>query len=186
MSPAEAQLLPHYDRVGYTSFAGVPANLAMLAAFTEISTEASLFSPDTRILDVGCGDGRLGAWLHGQTKAGVWGIDPSLPRIGKAKTNDPAGNYLVFDAWEYLAGENAKFDLIFMLDFLEHLESPWQMVQLARGCLSSGPGGIVAVCPLQHDYVAHFQVYASAEDFRDRMMPEFCEQLGNNVMAIWR
>lgn len=79
---------------------------------------------DRRILDLACGDGRLVQRLlaHGYTQ--VEGLDISAEQIAAARR---AGLTQVHcqELTEFLAGcPHARYDAIFLMDVLEHLDSP--------------------------------------------------------------
>src|SRR4051795_6632429 len=58
---------------------------------------AGLPSPPARVIDLGCGEGRLPRDLE-QRGYTVIGIDPSPTLIGAAREADPAGDYRIADA----------------------------------------------------------------------------------------
>jgi len=43
-----------------------------------------------RVLEIGCGEGRL-TWQYGEQAGTVAAIDPSIPRLGKARGSLPVG-----------------------------------------------------------------------------------------------
>jgi 2-polyprenyl-3-methyl-5-hydroxy-6-metoxy-1,4-benzoquinol methylase len=74
---------------------------------------------DSRILDLGCGDGFILRWLKSEGYECAWGVDYSSEAIEEARK---AGieNVCQASASEFLKDKAGKYDVIFMLDFLEH------------------------------------------------------------------
>jgi 2-polyprenyl-6-hydroxyphenyl methylase/3-demethylubiquinone-9 3-methyltransferase len=73
-----------------------------------------------RILEIGCGDGRLTWHLAGQAQS-VTGIDPSEEKIGRARESTPAGlpiqvdfHALGLEEYSILHPPGEKFDLAFL------------------------------------------------------------------------
>ncbi|HST30107.1 MAG TPA: glycosyltransferase [Chthoniobacterales bacterium] len=90
--------------------------------------------PGCRILDIGCGQGRVGAEF---AKLGchVTGLDRYIPNDGGQRKN------MDFVRWDLDRAEFpisvSKFDQIFMLDIIEHLKDPSHFLdelRFATGC----------------------------------------------------
>lgn len=97
----------------------------------------------SRVLDLGCSVGALGAAIKARQSANVVGVElvadyarEAEPRLDRTVTGD-----LV----EVLAGAEplGSFDCIIAADVLEHLVDPWQALGNAVGMLE--PGGTVIV-----------------------------------------
>ena len=87
-----------------------------------------------RALDVGCGEGRLGASLFGLGFDEVWGVEPEAGPAGLASTRLTHVVTSTFPCADTMAG--APYDLIVMADVLEHMLDPWQALAAARDQLS--------------------------------------------------
>jgi 2-polyprenyl-6-hydroxyphenyl methylase/3-demethylubiquinone-9 3-methyltransferase len=91
------------------------------------------------VLDIAAGAGFLANEL---AKAGmqVTGVDLSAESLLVAKAHDPTGTvlYKIADALA-LPFENASFDVVCLMDFLEHVESP--ATALAEAARVLKPGG---------------------------------------------
>jgi len=96
------------------------------------------------ILDVGCGTGRFAALLKERNKATVWGIEQSAHAAGLAgKKLDKMFNMPVEDVYPLLG--DVRFDAIIMLDILEHLPNPEEVVARLSQFLK---GGGVMICSI--------------------------------------
>lgn len=108
-----------------------------------------------RILDVGCGDGLF--FDHLSRFGQVEGVEPDVALL------DPGGPWRgVIHAARFDSGFDPghRFDVILMLDVLEHLEAPVPALQHALRLLSPGGRIIITVPALQclwtrHDELNH-------------------------------
>lgn len=97
--------------------------------------------PDSAILDVGCGTGRVVRSLAARGWRGCEGIDPFLP---EPEIVDPSGARI---RRKTIAEMDRGFDLITFHHVIEHLENPAEALRQARERLSPG-GEIVIGVPL--------------------------------------
>jgi 2-polyprenyl-6-hydroxyphenyl methylase/3-demethylubiquinone-9 3-methyltransferase len=95
---------------------------------------------DCQVLDVGCGGGFLSNALA-QAGCQVTGVDLSEQSLHVAKKYDVTKNvtYLKADAYA-LPFEPSSFDAVCVMDFLEHIENPLQVIKEAARVLK--PGGL--------------------------------------------
>jgi SAM-dependent methyltransferase len=120
---APSDTLPYVPKFTYTS----PHTLA----FERIR-------PGTRVLDIGCAGGYMGAYLTTQKQCRVDGIDsfPILPGAG-------GGSFSSFYLHDLNAGLPAldfeKYDSVLMLDVIEHLAKPELFLEQLRSALSLKP-----------------------------------------------
>jgi 2-polyprenyl-3-methyl-5-hydroxy-6-metoxy-1,4-benzoquinol methylase len=96
------------------------------------------------VLDVGCSNGQF---LKGVKSRGIYcvGIEPHKPSSEAAKNNADIIINTIFteDAVNRILTESThkEFDCIFFNDVLEHLEHPWQALELCKKLLS--PKGVI-------------------------------------------
>ncbi len=120
------------------------------------------------VLDLGCGNGRLGRFLEGRwgERLRYHGVDASEPMLAIARAMGGGGRFLCRDLLrEGLPAELAeeRFDLVTAFGLLHHLpglESRKALLRDAAGRLS--PGGLLAVS---------FWQFGALERFRRRMVP---------------
>jgi len=112
---------------------------------------AGELGPETRVLDVGCGNG---FWAAEFARYGceVVGVDPSESGIAVARATYPAGRFEVQHvSADLLAvlGER-PFDIVVSTEVVEHLYSPHTW---ATGCLRAlKPGGMAIVSTPYHGW----------------------------------
>ncbi len=110
--------------------------------FKEVS---KLIPENSKILDVGCGDGKIRNFVQNCDYFGIDGqkklVDSLIEENVKAKTIDLNKEKFPF--------EKEKFDYILMLDILEHVADPKQLLDQAKSRLNER-GRIIVTLP--NDY----------------------------------
>jgi O-antigen biosynthesis protein len=105
----------------------------------------------TRILEVGCGEGRFARTLRAArpgSRLEIVGVEVN-PSAGEA-ARSALDRLIVGNAEELDVSCENYFDCVVFADVLEHLVDPWKMLRRARGFLREG-GRIVASIPnIQH------------------------------------
>lgn len=94
-----------------------------------------------RVLDVGCGNGRLVKLFDNHTVS-YTGIDASVGQVAWARKNHPAGRFMVGDTL-HLPFPDGQFDAVFMIAVLHHIPSRAlrkRALEEARRVLK--PGGV--------------------------------------------
>jgi len=104
----------------------------------------TLVAPRSRILDAGCGPGRVGAELHarGHTVVGV-DVDPEL--VAAARADHPGPRWLVGDLSELELADEAPFAAAVLAgNVLPFLAAGSEPAVLSRLAAHLGPDGVVA------------------------------------------
>jgi 2-polyprenyl-6-hydroxyphenyl methylase/3-demethylubiquinone-9 3-methyltransferase len=98
-----------------------------------------------RLLDIGCGAGFLAngiarEWKNSGLAGEIIGVDLSEESLSVARARDATGSvrYLKMSA-DALEFEDQSFDVVFAMDFLEHVEKPERVVREVARLLK--PGG---------------------------------------------
>lgn len=158
----EKELLKHYNNnVNYSS---IDPSKGLDRLKLDIQTHH-------RVLDLGCGDGRWCRAIKDRYQAIPYGVDFSSERISKARDLNRDTNYGIWyqseDAYkfvrEYDASKWGKFDYTLMVEFIEHLENPVELLNSLRFVTKK----IAGTVPLNFPYVAHLQVFKSEEEFKE-------------------
>lgn len=107
---------------------------------------ADVIPPEAkRILEMGCAEGRMGAWLKEQDPSRVvFGIEVIADVAERAKAN--LDKVIVGDAETMtpLPFEPESFDCVTFGDVIEHLREPGEMLRKVYDVLA--PGGYVCIC----------------------------------------
>ncbi|HUT53010.1 MAG TPA: class I SAM-dependent methyltransferase [bacterium] len=74
------------------------------------------------ILDLGCGQGDLLAFLLERGYGSVTGVDLSSEQAALARSRAPGAEIVEMDLFEFLADESEAYDCVTALDLIEHLE----------------------------------------------------------------
>lgn len=103
-----------------------------------------LIPEGANVLDYGCGPGHL---LPHLLDAGfvVKGADIALETIGSAVTVHGRKNFMGFDTISGLLQKDEKFDVVFLLEVLEHLDDHWLEMTLTQARRLVKEGGLLVV-----------------------------------------
>jgi len=106
---------------------------------------------ESRVLDVGCGTGRLARWIAERLgpKASVAGIDPLEERIGLARAQGSAVKFEVGQAENLGAFADASFDAVVMSSVLHWVADKAKALAETRRVLK--PGGRLGVTTSPHE-----------------------------------
>ncbi len=107
-----------------------------------------------RILDVGCGAGRLGASIKARQQAHVTGVElnPKAAAIASTQLDDVQVANLEIDTLDFADGQ---FDCVICADILEHLRQPDVVLKKIRRWLSPSGSLIVSVPNVRNHTVIH-------------------------------
>ncbi len=102
------------------------------------------------VLDLGCGNGSLTAYIARQGFA-LTGLDYSRSGIDLATRRYPEARFAEHDLAESLPGAHAKcYDAVISVEVIEHLLLPRKLLETARMALR--PGGMLIVSTPYHGY----------------------------------
>lgn len=157
----------------------------------------SLSSKSFKVLDVGCGGGLLSNEL---AKFGhdVTGIDISQESLRVAQTFDVTKSvkYLMADAFN-LPFEDKTFDVVTAMDFLEHVDRPFEVIQEFSRVLK--PGGIFFFHTFNRNIISHLVAIKFVEWFikntpknmhtidlfiKPKEIKKYCEKAGMKFITM--
>lgn len=103
----------------------------------------------SRIMDVGCGTGRIGQYLKSRLKCSIVGIEVDKEAAGIAKS--VYDEIIIMNLEELIDGISKisvpkKFDFVVFGDILEHVSGPEKLLRYFRDCLKDD-GFLVASIP---------------------------------------
>lgn len=99
---------------------------------------------NVNILDVGCGNGGVVYWLSQKGYKNSSGVDASPERVESAKSLG-VKNVELADLRKYLSKSYGKFDVIFILDVLEHFAKQDTVEILGKINNALTPEGVVII-----------------------------------------
>jgi ubiquinone/menaquinone biosynthesis C-methylase UbiE len=143
--------------------------------------ESGLFTPKTRVLDVGCGTGNYAAALTKATGCRVSGVDPSQRMLDRACDAAP-WECLVQGRAETLPFGDDAFDVVMSTDVIHHIRDRDAYFREAAKVLSPG-GHIVTVTdahetiPRRRPLSSHFPETISIELQRYPPVPRLLDEM---------
>ena len=140
-----------------------------------------LIPKEGKILDIGCGMGRILHEVGKFTNAQLYGIDISWNAIKEAKKRYPQIDFKVADA-EYLTGD---YDLIINSQTLEHVNDPEKIINNMEIC---GKRVFITVpypkSSLDNGVKLHYWRFET-KDFENLLDNPTIKKHGINHMVIW-
>jgi len=142
----------------------------------EVVRKQALWSgmkPGLRVLDAGCGSGKVTSILHEiiQPAGSIVGVDFSEERIHYAREHygqKPGIDFHIHDLRTSLL-DIGMFDLIWVRFFLEYFRAEsFDIVKNLTGCLK--PGGHLCLIDLDHNCLNHYELPAKMEDILFQIM----------------
>ncbi|HLZ15994.1 MAG TPA: methyltransferase, partial [Cyclobacteriaceae bacterium] len=100
----------------------------------------------TNILEVGCGTGRIRAWLPLKDESTYTGIEVSAQTISQNASRWPGSKWKCQGVYDLDTDSENRYDLIFSFYVLEHLAFPRKALEIMYAMATEG-GSIVVVCP---------------------------------------
>jgi SAM-dependent methyltransferase len=134
-----------------------------------------------RVLDLGCGDGAIGAFKPEHRE--VYGLDISPVLVARLE------GYASASAWNLdevapLPFADGQFDAVVAKDILEHLQRPWQTVAEIRRVLR--PGGVVMASVICHRSRRVWSDYTHVRGFTEASARQLFADADFIVEEQWR
>jgi len=160
-SKKEHNLLQHYNahKKYYSSI-----NKEILKKITRISHVDFM---KHRILDLGCGDGRLYPILSNFDINTYVGVDFCATRTNVAMQRNLDTNFKIVTTsiQDYLNTNKEKFDTTFLFETLEHLEDTKSIIAETKKISKH----IIGSVPINMPYVAHLQIYKNTAEVKEKL-----------------
>lgn len=130
--------LESFNSVGQTVLSNIEAALKM----TSLSPDANL-----RVLDFGCGSGRIARWLHGAHKSWIYeGTDIDAEAIGWCQKNlSSIGKFGANLEWPPLTYADQSFDFVYSISIFTHLPEDMQIAWLGELQRVTRKGGFLVL-----------------------------------------
>lgn len=144
---------------------------------------SALFTPETRVLDIGCGTGNYAAALSAATNCRVSGVDPAPRMLDRARDAAP---------WEFLEQGSAEslpfpddtYDVVMSTDVIHHIGDRDAYFREAFRVLR--PGGTIITATDSHDDIprrrplsSHFPETVSIELRRYPPVPRLLDEMAS-------
>lgn len=112
--------------------------------YADIAHILNEYAPRSRVLDVGCGTGEFLSYLE-ENGFDTVGIEPSPDAVATGHSRGLTVHESTLEEFvkNYTSSADQFFDAISLLNVLEHVPNPVQIVELAKELLK--PGGILCV-----------------------------------------
>lgn len=149
--------LPDRDVGGYVWRDAEPthAHDYLLPALEEILNGSGLCPDSGRVLDLGCGNGVVTAWLAERGFDPV-GIDPSPEGIAIARSAHPELEFHQASVDESLPRDFGSFAMVVCLEVIEHVYDPVRFARRALDLLR--PGGVLLLSTPYHGWLKNVAV----------------------------
>jgi SAM-dependent methyltransferase len=123
----------------------------LIAEASVVLDERRAWAKDARVLELGCGTGRNGAWALAAGATAFVGIDGSAAMLAQARTRvgDERASFVEAELRDQLPVVDGAFDLALICLVLEHLDAIAPVVEGAARALA--PGGRLVVVELHPD-----------------------------------
>lgn len=132
---------------------------------SDVGTILRELIPDhARVLDVGCGTGRLAEQVRRGRNVEVVGIEPDAARVALARSRGLAVIHGVADAGTLDAA--GHFDVVMLADVLEHVAAPAELLDLAVRQLKPS-GRIIASVPNVAHWTVRLALLLGRFEYRD-------------------
>ena len=135
---------------------------------------------DAAILDIGCGDGVLFPFLDGFGR--VEGIEPD-PAV--VSPDSPWRHRIELRGFDESFAPNRRYDLILMLDVLEHFEDPARALRHAAGRLTGDGRLLLTVPAFRILWTHHDELNRHFNRFTRKELRVLASSAGFDVLESW-
>lgn len=130
----------YWDRIGASKTFAHPVNFARLGAW---------LTPDSRVLDLGCGYGRTLGELAARGYRHLHGLDPSPVMVAEARRRVPSATIERLTGFPHATIANASIDAVLLLAVLTAVPGDAeQRALVAEAARALKPGGLLSISDL--------------------------------------
>lgn len=158
---------------------------AIIAMEAILSVRNSSLQSCTRILDFGCGCGRVLRHLQPSTGMSIFGSDSNAEAIDWCKQNIPYAQFEVNTLEPALTYAAHSFDLIYAFSVFTHLSAELQQGWFAELHRCLQPGGLLIVSTHGDYYLSHLTQEQHAAYSRGELVVQHQEHLGENICSAF-
>ncbi len=147
-------------------------------------------SPDTRILEIGVGMGHFALFAtHQRRYRNYFGIDLSKECIGYVRDHVTANVLMCSDTLEYLRDHKQQYDVIVMLDVIEHVEKRQQQNYLEAVRFALCDGGVLLLrtenMAAFTGWYQHVMDYTHEYNFSPASLEQLCRLAGFESITLF-
>lgn len=141
-------------------------------------------STDARVLDFGCGCGRLARWWQEEEDPAIYGCDPNRELIEWCRLHLPALNATVSEPDPPLPYTDASFDFAYAMSVFTHLPPVHAQAWMAELRRVIKPGGHLLFTTAGEGQLDGLSI-AEAVRFRRGEVVQFGTAVGSNVCLVY-
>jgi 2-polyprenyl-3-methyl-5-hydroxy-6-metoxy-1,4-benzoquinol methylase len=123
----------------------------------------------TRVLDVGCSNGTLGAALKARSSSRVVGIEISPDMAAHARVHlDEVHVGDALQIFDSCVLDAQRFDALIFADVLEHTADPWLLLKRAKALMAPGGCVVISLPNVRHIDTLYNLAFKGTWPHRDR------------------
>lgn len=136
------------------------------------------------VLEVGCGNGVFLKQIEQNTDWEIVGVDMNMEALNNSMAK--RSRLYFYNILEKRPMFNQGYDIVFLMDVLEHIEKPDDFLESCFSCLRSGGILIVNVPALQSMYSVYDKVMGHLRRYNNRTLLKELEFIeGKNVITVY-
>jgi len=136
------------------------------------------------VLEIGCGNGAFLRQIEQNTDWKTVGVDMNMEALNNSMAK--RSQLFFYDITEKNSMFNQVYDIVILMDVLEHIEEPCEFLESCFSCLRSGGILIVNVPALQSMYSVYDRVMGHLRRYDNRtLLKELAVIDGRNIITVY-